>query len=114
MFPRPIVMRRGAPLLRGALVGGAGFLAGRAAARAADRNAYQDAAIADLQSQNASPQYATPPSYPPAPPTPLAAAPPPPTDDLPSRLERLAALHSEGVLTDQEFTAAKGRLLGTP
>ncbi|WP_433291842.1 SHOCT domain-containing protein [Actinoplanes sp. CA-030573] len=33
-------------------------------------------------------------------------------DDLNSRLERLAALYSEGVLTDEEFAAARGRLLG--
>ncbi|MFF5295853.1 SHOCT domain-containing protein [Paractinoplanes globisporus] len=121
MFPRPIIVRRGAPLLRGALVGGAGFLAGRAAARSADRNALQDAAIAEMQSQNAGPQYATPPQYAPLPPRyapaqPQYAPPPAPpatSDDLASRLERLGSLHAEGVLTDEEFSAAKGRLLGT-
>lgn len=33
-------------------------------------------------------------------------------DDLVDRLERLRALHAEGVLTDEEFAAAKARLLG--
>ncbi|MEV6526753.1 SHOCT domain-containing protein [Longispora sp. NPDC051575] len=38
----------------------------------------------------------------------LAAA---PGDDLLTRLERLAALHSSGALTAEEFTAAKAKLL---
>jgi hypothetical protein len=33
-------------------------------------------------------------------------------DDLPNALERMAALHASGALTDDEFTAAKRRLLG--
>ena len=31
---------------------------------------------------------------------------------LVERLERLAALHASGALTDEEFAAAKARLLG--
>jgi hypothetical protein len=34
------------------------------------------------------------------------------TEDLSGQLERLAALHSSGSLTDEEFRAAKARLLG--
>jgi hypothetical protein len=33
-------------------------------------------------------------------------------DDQVSRLERLAALHASGALTDEEFAAAKARILG--
>ena len=33
-------------------------------------------------------------------------------DDQVDRLERLAALHASGMLTDEEFAAAKARLLG--
>jgi hypothetical protein len=33
-------------------------------------------------------------------------------DDLVAQLERLRALRDEGVLTDEEFAAAKARLLG--
>ena len=46
------------------------------------------------------------PSPPTAPPTPPAA-----TADLADQLTGLARLHAEGVLTDEEFTAAKRRLL---
>lgn len=35
-----------------------------------------------------------------------------PSDGLAQQLERLAALRGDGVLTDDEFTAAKSRLLG--
>jgi hypothetical protein len=42
------------------------------------------------------------------------AAPPPaaPDDSLAAELERLATLRDRGLLTDAEFAAAKGRLLG--
>jgi hypothetical protein len=46
---------------------------------------------------------------PPAPPAPAAAA---PADDETSELERLASLHDSGVLSDDEFTAAKAKVLG--
>ena len=35
-----------------------------------------------------------------------------PTEDIVERLERLRALREDGFLTDEEFTAAKARLLG--
>ncbi len=44
----------------------------------------------------------------------LAAAQPaqaPAADDVVSRLERLAALRQQGVLTDEEFAAQKARIL---
>ena len=37
---------------------------------------------------------------------------PVPPGDLANQLERIAALHSAGILSDAEFTAAKARLLG--
>ncbi len=43
------------------------------------------------------------------------AAPPPqaaPAEDLTTRLQKLAELHTQGVLTDAEFAAAKAQLLG--
>ena len=46
---------------------------------------------------------------PPAPPAPAAAA---PAEDATSELERLASLHDSGVLSDDEFTAAKAKILG--
>ena len=39
-------------------------------------------------------------------------APPPAEDDQAAQLQNLAQLHSQGVLTDEEFAAAKAKLLG--
>jgi hypothetical protein len=59
-------------------------------------------------------QYAAPAQAPPPPPAP---APAPATgaggsDALTAEIERLAALRSQGLLTDEEFAAAKAKLLG--
>ena len=51
---------------------------------------------------------ATQPPAPPAPATPV----PPASGDVLDGLERLAALHQQGALTDVEFSAAKAKLLG--
>jgi Short C-terminal domain len=39
-------------------------------------------------------------------------APPEPEDDATAQLQNLAQLHSQGVLTDEEFAAAKAKILG--
>jgi len=72
----------------------------QAEAQASYDQAYQQGA-ADAQSQM---QDAPPPQY---------AAPPPqaPADDLTAKLQQLAQLHDTGVLTDEEFAAAKQKLL---
>ena len=69
--------------------------------------AYQQGAY-DAQQQNAPPpqQYAPPPEQYTAP---VQQA--PAQDDLTSKLQQLAELHNSGVLTDEEFTAAKQKLL---
>jgi membrane protease subunit (stomatin/prohibitin family) len=36
----------------------------------------------------------------------------PPTEDLTAKIERLAELHQSGALTDEEFAAAKKKILG--
>jgi len=41
-----------------------------------------------------------------------APAPPPAEDDATAQLENLAQLHAQGVLTDEEFAAAKAKALG--
>ncbi len=41
---------------------------------------------------------------------PAAAA--PAGDDITAQLEKLASLHTSGVLSDEEFAAAKAKLLG--
>ena len=45
-----------------------------------------------------------------APPPPVAAA--PAEDEATAQLQNLAQLHQQGVLTDEEFTAAKAKILG--
>ena len=40
------------------------------------------------------------------------APPPEPEDDATAQLQNLAALHTQGVLTDEEFAAAKAKILG--
>lgn len=52
-------------------------------------------------------QYAAPPPPPPPPPAGASGA-----DSLTAELERLGGLRSSGVITDEEFAAAKAKLLG--
>ena len=40
------------------------------------------------------------------------APPPEAEDDATAQLQNLAALHTQGVLTDEEFSAAKAKILG--
>lgn len=66
--------------------------------QAANQAAYESQAqMADLQAQMAAQQAA-----------PQAPA---PADDMMSKLAELGQLHSTGVLTDDEFAAAKAKLL---
>jgi hemolysin activation/secretion protein len=71
--------------------------AGRDAQIAADRNAaYQE----DVQQQ----------APPPPPPAPVAAA---PAEETPAdQITRLGELKAQGLLTDEEFAAAKAKVLG--
>ncbi len=71
--------------------------------QAAYDQAYQQGA-ADAQAQ-APQQYAPPPP----PPAPAPAA--PAQDDLTAKLQNLANLHAQGILTDEEFASAKQKLL---
>jgi hypothetical protein len=41
-----------------------------------------------------------------------APEPPAAEDDATAQLQKLAALHTQGVLTDEEFAAAKAKILG--
>ena len=56
-------------------------------------------------------QYAAPP--PPPPPPPPAAAAPAGGGDLVGQLKQLGELHPQGAITDEEFAAAKAKLLGS-
>lgn len=91
-------------LLRGmartaAVVGTAQATRGRVARRQQNRWAQQDQAMAPQ------PTYAAPPPQP-------VPAPPPAAVDPIEQLERLAALKTQGILTDEEFSAQKAKILG--
>ncbi|HEX3711708.1 MAG TPA: SHOCT domain-containing protein [Trebonia sp.] len=105
MFGRRAGVVRRRPLLRAAVVGGGAYMAGKASARrqddAAAQDAGQDQRINDLEQQQS--QAAPVPSQRPA----DAGSP------LLEQLDRLTALHQQGALSDDEFAAAKSKLLGS-
>lgn len=100
------MFRRRRPLLRAAAVGGTAYVAGkhmeRSAQERADAEAEQNQRISDLEAQQAPPQQ-----YQQAPP----AAPPAAGPSMLDQLNQLTALHEQGALTDEEFAAAKAKLL---
>ena len=112
-------MFRRRPLMRAAVVGGGAYLAGKHVAnRQADEAQYaadQDARISALEQQQAGGQYDQPPQY--QQPPPQYQQPPAPAQDASSsmvdQLNKLADLHQQGVLTDDEFAAAKAKLFGS-
>jgi hypothetical protein len=104
-------MFRRRPLLRAAVVGGGAYVAGKHMAnKANDQAAYeadQDDRISQLEQQQGPPpdQYAQQQ----APPQQAAPAAGPSVAD---QLQQIATLHQQGVLTDDEFGAAKAKILG--
>ena len=106
------MIRRRRPLLRAAAVGGTAYAVGRHSGRqreeAAQAEADQDQRIADLEQQQ-QPQYQQPPPQQYQQPPPAAPAGPSMLDQL----NQLTELHTQGALSDEEFTAAKAKLLGS-
>jgi hypothetical protein len=124
-------MFRRRPLMRAAVVGGGAYMAGKHVAnRQAEQAQYEDdqnARISDLeqqqqyqqpppqyqqpppQYQQPPPQYQQPPPQYQQPPAPAPAASSPMIDQL----NQLADLHQQGVLTDDEFAAAKAKLFNS-
>ena len=74
----------------------------------------QDQRISDLEQQQS---YQQPPpqqqSYQPPPQAPPPAAAPSQSSAMLDQLNQLAGLHQQGVLTDEEFAAAKAKLFAT-
>ena len=111
-------MFRRRPLMRAAVVGGGAYMAGKHVARKQEAEAQyaadQDARISDLEQQQ---QYQQPPpdQYQQAPPPQAAppAAAPAASSPMIDQLNQLAALHQQGVLTDDEFAAAKAKLFNS-
>jgi hypothetical protein len=85
---------------RTAVIAGTATATSNAVNRRSMRNQQQEAEATAYEQQ----QYAAP-----APPPPPA---PPAENSLGDQLTKLAQLHSQGALTDEEFQAAKRQLLG--
>lgn len=83
------------PLMRAAMVGGAGYLAGKKGAQSAE---------AEQQQQQQPQQQQAPP--------PVAPAPAAGGTDVVSKLKELSDMKASGALSDAEFEAAKAQLLG--
>ena len=130
------MLRRRRPLLRAAAVGGGAYIAGKHMANKANEQAayeaQQDQRISDLEAQQGPQDYQQqgyqqqgyqqqgyqqpPPQYQQPPPQYQQAPPPAAAPAAPSvydQLSQLATLHYQGALTDDEFSAAKAKLLGT-
>jgi putative oligomerization/nucleic acid binding protein len=95
--------------MRAAMVGGVGYMAGKSVARGSERESEQEQRLAELEAQQQQPSYAAPPPPPPAAPAPAPA--PAGAGDLVSKLQELKQLQDDGVLTPDEFAAAKAQLL---
>ena len=76
------------------VAGTATAVSGRVQRRQAARWAQEDAQLYQQEAQ----QY--------------QQAAPPPEEDATAQLQNLAQLHNQGVLTDEEFAAAKAKILG--
>ena len=92
--------------MRGAMIGGAGYMAGKSAANKRAAEQEQNQRIAELEAQQA--------------PAPTAAAMAPPTAapneagvDVVGELTKLKGLLDAGVLTQAEFETAKAKVLGS-
>jgi hypothetical protein len=94
------MMRRRRPLMRAAMVGGTAYAVGKHAQRSGDREQDQEARLQELEAQQ---QYAQ---------APVAAPPGGGPTDIAEKLTQLKSLQDQGVLTPEEFAAAKAKLLG--
>jgi hypothetical protein len=97
-----LMFRRRRPIARlavGAATAGVAYHAGK-------RRAQQDVYNEEAETAYAASQAET------APPAQYVAPPPASTGGEIDELSRLAQMHDSGVLTDDEFTAAKAQLLG--
>jgi len=83
------------------MVGGAAYVGGKHMAQGQQRESEQEQRLGDLEAQ----QAPAPPSAPAPAPAPAAA------NDTVASLERLKGLLDQGVLTPDEFTAAKQKVL---
>jgi hypothetical protein len=97
------MMRRRRPLMRGAMVGGVGYMAGKAGANRSAQESSQEQRLAELESQQQAP------SAPPPAAAPTAAA--PAGGSVIEQLKQLGELRDSGVLTPEEFESQKQKIL---
>ncbi len=100
------MFRRRRPLLGAAMIGGTAYAAHKAGenqAYAQQQESDQDAALAALEAQ----QYQAAPAPAPAPAAPAGG------NDMIAQLQQLGQLHTQGVLSDDEFAAAKAKLISS-
>ncbi|HYQ31634.1 MAG TPA: SHOCT domain-containing protein [Lapillicoccus sp.] len=88
-------------------------IAGTATAVSGSIQKKQQAGAAQAQAAAEQQAAPPPPPPPPAPAVPQDAPPAAGPGDLMDQLERLANLKTSGLLSDEEFSAAKAQLLGT-
>ena len=88
------MFRRRRPLMRAAMVGGAGYYAGKKIQQGREEDAYRDARLDEVETQQAA--------------APAAGG---MSNDMIDQLGKLGQLHEQGVLTDDEFAAQKQKLL---
>ena len=107
-----LMRRRGAPLMRAAV--GTAVIAGTAGAvrHHQDQKYANEAAQQDAMQQQAYEQGVAA-AQQQAPPAAAAAAPAAPAGIDMEQLKQLGELHAAGVLNDEEFAAAKAKLLGS-
>ena len=99
-----MIGRRRRPLMRAAMMGGAGYVAGKHAQRSNYREQDQEARLESLEQQGAAPTQQ-------APPAPAAAPAAGGGQDVVARLTELKGLLDAGALTQAEFDAAKAKVL---
>ena len=96
--------------MRAAMVGGGAYMVGKHRARSQDEEAgaeqSQDERISALEQQQAPPAQAAAPAAP-APPAAAGGG-----GSIVDQLKELTDMKASGALSDQEFEAAKARLLG--
>jgi Short C-terminal domain len=88
------MFRRRRPLMRAAMVGGAGYYAGKKIQQGREEDAYRDARLDEVETQQGA--------------APAAGG---MTDELIDQLGKLGQLHEQGILTDDEFEGQKQKLL---
>ena len=94
------MLRRRRPLMRAAMIGGAGYYAGKKIQEGREDDAYRDERLNQLEQQQAAS------AQPVAAPSSTGI-----TDDTIEQLRKLGELHDQGILTDDEFQQQKQGLL---